>query len=93
MPKTFVLQISGDLKGIPDADQHVAYLDQYVLEFQPDEKTRETKFSILDEGRIEIVPNSTKEIHPGEVTSPRPSGILDPDFYPKEDVPAVITYH
>jgi len=67
--------------------------DQYVLEFQPDEKTRETKFNILDEGRIEIVPNSTKEIHPGEVTSPRPSGILDPDFYPKEDVPAVITYH
>ena len=26
--------------------------DQYVLEFQPDEKTRETKFNILDEGRI-----------------------------------------
>lgn len=46
--------------------------DQYVLEFQPDEKTRETKFNILDEGRIEIVPNSTKEIHLEEVASPRP---------------------
>ena len=67
--------------------------DQYVLEFQPDEKTRETKFNILDEGRIEIVPNSTKEIHPEEVASPRPGGILHPDFYPKEDVPAEITHH
>jgi len=56
--------------------------DQYVLEFQPDEKTRETKFNILDEGRIEIVPNSIKEIHPEEVASPRPGGILHPDFYP-----------
>jgi len=56
--------------------------DQYVLEFQPDEKTRETKFNILDEGRIEIFPNSTKEIHPEEVASPRPGGILHPDFYP-----------
>ena len=67
--------------------------DQYVLEFQPDEKTRETKFNILDEGRIEIVPNSTKEIHPEEVASPRPGGVLGPDFYPREDVPVIITHH
>ena len=61
--------------------------DQYVLEYQPNEKTRETKFNILDEGRIEIVPNSTKEIHPEEVASPRPGGIFDPDYYPRADVP------
>ena len=61
--------------------------DQYVLEFQPNEKTRETKFNILDEGRIEIVPNSTKEIHPEEVASPRPGGIFDPDYYPRADIP------
>lgn len=65
--------------------------DQYVLEFQPDEKTRETKFTILDEGRIEIVPNSTKEIHPKEVASPRPGGILHPDLYPRDDIPVRIT--
>ena len=67
--------------------------DQYVLEYQPNEKTRETKFNILDEGRIEIVPNSTKEIHPEEVASPRPGGIFDPDYYPKEDIPIIITHH
>ena len=49
--------------------------------------------AILDEGRIEIVPNSTKEIHPEEVASPRPGGVLGPDFYPREDVPVIITHH
>ena len=67
--------------------------DQYVLEFQPDEKTRETKFNILDEGRIETVQNSTKEIHPEEVASPRPGGIFDPDYYPRGDIPTQIILH
>lgn len=61
--------------------------DQYVLEFQPDEKSKETKFNILDEGRIEIVPDPTREIHPEDVSSSRPGGILNPSFYPVEHIP------
>ena len=63
--------------------------DQYVLEFQPDDKSKETKFNILDEGRIEIAPNPTKEIQPEEVSSSRPGGIFDPSFYPVEQIPLV----
>ena len=61
--------------------------DQYVLEFQPEEKSKETKFSILDEGRMEIAQDPTREIDPEEVASPRPGGILDPDCYPITDIP------
>ena len=63
--------------------------DQYVLEFQPDDQPKETKFNILDEGRIEIAPNPRREIQPEEVSSPRPGGILDPSFYPVEQIPLV----
>ena len=62
--------------------------DQYVLEYRPEEKSLETKYSILDEGRIEPVVDPSKEISPDEVASPRPGGVFDPDDYPVADIPA-----
>jgi len=61
--------------------------DQYVLEFQPDARTKETKFNILDEGRVEIAPNPSKEVRPEDVASPRSGGILSADTYPQTDIP------
>lgn len=62
--------------------------DQYVLEYRPEEKSLETKYSFLDEGRIEPVADPSKEISPDEVASPRPGGVFDPDDYPVADIPA-----
>ena len=58
--------------------------DQYVLEFRPEEKSLETKYNILDEGRVEVLEASCREITPEDVASPRPGGVfLD---YPAPDV-------
>ena len=61
--------------------------DQYVLEFQPDARTKETKFNILDEGRVEIAPDPSKEVRPEDVASPRSGGVLSADTYPQTDIP------
>ena len=58
--------------------------DQYVLEYQPKEDSLETKFNILDEGRVELVAEPSREIKPEEVASTRSGGVfLD---YPTADV-------
>lgn len=64
--------------------------DQYVLEFQPDDKSKETKFNIPDEDRLGIAPNPTGEIQPEEASISRPGGKLDPSFYPVEQIPLVL---
>ena len=57
--------------------------DQYVLEYQPKEDSLETKFNILDEGRVELVAEPSREIKPEEVASTRSGGVcLD---YPAAD--------
>lgn len=58
--------------------------DQYVLEYRPDEKSLDTKYNLLDEGRVELVEDPSHEVDPEEVASPRPGGVfLD---YPVADV-------
>ena len=57
--------------------------DQYVLEFRPKEDSLETKFTILDEGRVELASNPTRNIDPEEVAGSRPGGVLME--YPKAD--------
>lgn len=61
--------------------------DQYVLEYQPDVRTKETKCIILDEGRVDIAPDPTREVRPEEVAGPRAGGVLGPDAYPRADIP------
>ena len=58
--------------------------DQYVLEYRPKEDSLETKFNILDEGRVEVVTKPAREIDPEDVTGSRPGGVLME--YPKADV-------
>lgn len=58
--------------------------DQYVLEYRPKEDSLETKFNILDEGRVELAPKPTRKIEPEEVASSRPGGVLME--YPNADV-------
>ena len=57
--------------------------DQYVLEYQPKDDSRETKYNVLDEGRVELVIAPTREVKPEEVKSTRSGGVfLD---YPQAD--------
>ena len=45
--------------------------DQYVIEYRPEETSKDTKMTLLDEGRLEIVADSDREIAPEDVASPR----------------------
>ena len=57
--------------------------DQYVLEYRPKDDSRETKYNVLDEGRVELVIAPTREVTPEEVKSTRSGGVfLD---YPQAD--------
>ena len=61
--------------------------DQYVLEFTTKEDPPQTKVLILDEGRVDVVPNPTREVDPEDVESPRPGGVLMD--YPSREYPSV----
>ncbi len=55
---------------------------QYMLEFQAEDQSTESHSTWLDEGRIEVIPDSTKSIMPEEVQGARPGGVLSADHYP-----------
>ena len=61
--------------------------DQYVLEYVVKEDKLETKGLVLDEGRVDIVPEPEKEVKPEDVSGSRPGGVLPSDEYPSEQVP------
>ena len=55
--------------------------DQYVLEIQPEDLTKESRVVWLDEGRMECL---EKAVEPKEVQGKRTGGVTDPAFYPPE---------
>ena len=58
--------------------------DQYVLEYQPKDDSLETRYNVLDEGRVETVAEPKREVKPEEVTSRRPGGVFLE--YPEPDI-------
>ena len=55
--------------------------DQYVLEIQPEDESKESRVLWLDEGRVECL---EVVVEPGEVQGTRTGGIMDPAYYPRE---------
>ena len=55
---------------------------QYVLEVQPEDKEKESRFMWLDAGRVEQVKDPTHEIDPKDVAGPRPGGVHNPSWRP-----------
>ena len=56
---------------------------QYIVEFQPEDQTKDGKIQWLDEGRIELAKAPKKEVDPEEVRSPRQGGVTDPSEFPQ----------
>lgn len=56
--------------------------DQYVLEIQPEDASKESRIVWLDDGRIEAIEKPEKEVKQEEITGTRPGGMFDPSFYP-----------
>ena len=56
--------------------------DQYILEYRAKDDSLENKGIVLDEGRVELVPDPEKEIKPEDVSGSRPGGYLPLEEYP-----------
>lgn len=50
---------------------------QYVLEHQPVDPDKDSRMIWLDEGRLEIIPESDNSVNPEEVRGSKPGGILE----------------
>jgi len=55
---------------------------QYVIEVQPRDLEKPSRYEWLDEGRVKRVEKPAREIDPETVKSDRPGGVFGPDFYP-----------
>ena len=56
--------------------------EQYGIEIQPEDLSKESRIVWLDEGRIELFENQEDAINPEDISGDNPGGVLDPDFYP-----------
>ena len=56
--------------------------DQYVLEIQPEDMSKEARLLWLDDGRMEVTEKQEKVIEPEEIIGSRPGGRLDRCNYP-----------
>lgn len=56
--------------------------DQYVMEIQPEDMSKDSRTVWFDEGRLELVAQPERMITPEDVASPRAGGVLDAAFYP-----------
>ena len=56
--------------------------DQYVLEYQPEDLTKDARILWLDEGRIEVISDSENNIDPADVQNSRAGGIMPSKYYP-----------
>lgn len=52
--------------------------EQYIIEFQPEDFSKDARIIWLDEGRVEPLPESDKDIDPADVKSPRNGGVGAP---------------
>ena len=57
--------------------------EQYILEYQPEDQSKEARMVWLDEGRIEIIGEQVKK---EEVKGSRPGGVLVESEYPDRQV-------
>lgn len=55
---------------------------QYVIEIPSEDQSRESRLMWIDEGRVEVVKDSKKEVSPAEVAGPRPGAVLSPYLMP-----------
>ena len=55
---------------------------QYILEVQPEDHEKPSRYEWLDEGRVEPAEHPTREIDPETVKGDRPGGGFLPDFIP-----------
>ena len=58
--------------------------DQYVLEIQSEDMTKESRLIWLDDGRMDVTEEQEKAIDPGFIEGSRPGGVLDASMYPEE---------
>ena len=58
--------------------------DQYVLEIQSEDMTKESRLVWLDDGRMEVTEDQEKAIDPDSIEGSRPGGVLDLSMYPEE---------
>ncbi len=57
---------------------------QYIIEIPSRDPDKSSRREYYDEGRLEVVENSPKEITPESVQGPRPGGVLRDEDYPEE---------
>jgi len=53
---------------------------QYILEIQPEDHDKSSRYEWLDEGRVVAAENPTREIDPQEVKGDRPGSGFPPEF-------------
>lgn len=58
--------------------------DQYALEYQPDDMSKSTRTIWIDEGRVEKIEGSEKNVDPDELKGSRAGGIMSSYSYPSK---------
>lgn len=56
--------------------------DQYILEIQPEDPSKEARVVWLDDGRVEETKEQKHQVDPGEIQGTRSGGPMDASFYP-----------
>ena len=56
---------------------------QYILEIQPEDHEKPSRYEWLDEGRMEVAENPAREIDPETVKGEKPGSGFAPDFLPE----------
>jgi hypothetical protein len=58
---------------------------QYILEIQPEDHEKPSRYEWLDEGRMAVAENPTREVDPETVKGEKPGSGFLPDFLPEFD--------
>lgn len=59
--------------------------DQYIIEIQPEDLSKDSRTEWLDEGRIEVTREQEKSVNVSDVQGPRSGGIMEKSCYPDPD--------
>ena len=60
-----------------------SFLPQYILEIQPEDHEKPSRYEWLDEGRMEVAEHPAREIDPETVKGEKPGSGFFPDFLPE----------